>query len=156
MAAEAAAELSVKEVSVIKSRTVPQGIAAMMRLARDGEYKKVVEEMESALEDVVTGEITTATRTVEIDDVEVKEGEIIGLKNGKLVLSAKSLEEGCIELLKKIEMDDFELITLFYGKETTVDEVEHISKVIEDNYPDHEVEIQDGGQAHYQFVISIE
>lgn len=156
MAAEAAAELSVKEVRVVRSRTVPQGISAMLRLAKEGELDKVVKEMEAAMDEVVTGEITTATRTVEIDGVEVKSGEIIGLHNGKLVLSAKSLEEGCIELLKKIEMDDYELVTLFYGKDTTSDEVDHIAKIVEENYPDHEVEVQDGGQAHYQFVFSIE
>ncbi len=156
MASDAAAELSVKDVKVIRSRTAPQGISALMRLAPEGDLKKVVNEMTAAMDDVVTGEITTATRTVEIDGVEVKDGEIIALLNGKLVLSTQSLKEGCLGLLEKIEMDDYELISLFYGKETTTEEVDKIAKIVEEAYPDHEIEVQNGGQAHYQFVLAIE
>ncbi len=156
LAAEAAAELTVKEVYVVKSRTVPQGLAAMMRLAPDGDLEQVVQEMEAALEEVQTGEITTATRTVEIDGVKVKEGQIIGMLNGKLMVSAPELEEACISLLRKIEMDDYELITMFYGNNIKRDEVDEIAAKIQEAYPDHEIEIQAGEQPHYQFIFSVE
>ena len=156
LAAEAAADLSVKEIRVVKSRTVPQGLAAMMRLAPDGDLDQVAAEMEKALTDVETGEITIATRSVEIDGVTVKDGEIIGLLNGKLVLSAKKLDEACLQLLDKIEMDDLELITMFYGNNIKLKQVEEIASKIQEAYPDHEVEIQEGGQPHYQFIFSIE
>ncbi|HKJ27057.1 MAG TPA: hypothetical protein VJ965_05440, partial [Anaerolineales bacterium] len=156
LAAEAAAELSVKEIRVVKSRTVPQGLAAMMRLAPDGDLDQVSSEMDKALEDVQTGEITTATRTVEIDGINVKEGQIIGLLNGKLVLAAKKLDEACHQLLEKIDMDDMELITMFYGNNIKLDQVEEIAEKIQETYPDHEIEIQEGGQPHYQFIFSIE
>ncbi len=156
LAAEAAAELTVKEVHVVKSKTVPQGLAAMMRLAPDGDFEKVAKEMDEAIEEVQTGEITTATRTVEIDGVKVKEGQIIGLLNGKLIVAAPDLEEACLGLLRKIEMDDYELITMFYGNNIKTDQVEQIAGIIEETYPDHEVEIQAGGQPHYQFIFSIE
>ena len=156
MAADAAAELTVKNVTVIKSRTVPQGISAMMRLVPDGDFETVTKDMQSALDQVETGEITTATRTVEIDGVEVKEGQTIGLHNGKLVLAADSLEAGAIGLLKKIDMDDFELITMFSGKDVNDKQVEEISAKIAAEYPDHEIEVQDGGQAHYHFIFAIE
>jgi DAK2 domain fusion protein YloV len=156
LAAEAAADLTVKEVTVIKSRTVPQGLAAMMRMAPDGDYETVAKEMAAAIEDVQTGEITTATRNVEIDGVKVKEGQIIGLLNGKLIASAPNLEEACTSLLEKVGMDDYELITMFYGNNITEKRVQEIAEMIAEQYPDHEVEIQEGGQPHYQFIFSIE
>lgn len=156
MAAEQAAELTVKEVSVVHSHTVPQGLAAMMRLAPQGDFQQVVEEMEESLEEVATGEITIATRGVEIDGVKVKEGAIIAMLNGKLVYSAQNLLEGCLGLLEKVDMDTYELITMFYGNNITLPEVEKIAAEIGKVYPNHEIEIQDGGQPHYQFIFSIE
>jgi DAK2 domain fusion protein YloV len=156
MAAKAATEVTVKQVSVIPSRTVPQGLAAMLRLIPDGEMPYVVDEMETALGEVETGEITTATRSVEIDGVGVEKGEIIALHNGKLVLSATSLEEACLKFLEIAEADEYELITLFYGIDAPKNEVDQIAGKIQSRYPDHEIEIQNGGQPHYQFIISLE
>jgi hypothetical protein len=156
MSSQAAAELTVKNAVVIKSRTVPQGLAAMMRLAPQGDFDQVVSEMEKAMEDIITGEITIATRDVEIDGVDVKEGQIIALLDGKLVLSSSSLVKGCLGLLEKVNMDDYELITMFTGNNISKAEVDKVMKAIEKAYPDHEIEIQEGGQAHYQFIFSIE
>ena len=156
MAAKAAAEVTVKKVAVIPSRTVPQGLAAMLRLIPEGDFDAVIADMNSALNDIETGEITTATRSVEIDGVAVKEGEIIALHNGKLVLAAKSLEEACLGLLEKANAENYELITLFYGQDAPKSEVNQIADVIREAYPDHEIEVQEGGQPHYHFIISIE
>lgn len=155
-AAEAAAGLTVKNVAVIPSRTVPQGLAAMLRLAPQGDYQEVVKDMIAALDEVETGEITNATRNAEINGVTVWEGQIIALHNGNLVLAASSLEEACLGLLKKAHADHFELITLFYGADIPKQEVNRIVDVIRRKYPEQEVEVQDGGQPHYQFIISIE
>jgi DAK2 domain fusion protein YloV len=156
LAAEAAAELTVKDVHVVKSRTIPQGLSAMMRLAPDGDFNQVAEDMTAALDEVHTGEITTATRSVEIDGVQVKEGQIIGMLDGKLLVASPNLEETCLALLGKIDMDDTELITMFYGDNIKRTEVDEIASRIQEAYPDHEVEIQAGGQPHYQFIFSIE
>jgi dihydroxyacetone kinase-like predicted kinase len=156
LAAQAAAQLTVKKLTVVPSRTVPQGLAAMLALAPDGDYERVVEEMNRAIQDVETGEITRATRTVEIDEVPVKEGQIIALLDGKLVLSAESVKEACLGLLEKAEAQDHELITLFYGAEISKNEVSQIVDAIRAAYPGQEVEVQEGGQPHYQFIISIE
>jgi DAK2 domain fusion protein YloV len=156
LAAEAAAELTVKEVMVVKSRTVPQGLSAMMRLAPEGDLYQVASEMEKALGDVQTGEVTTATRNVEIDGVSCDEGQIIGLKDGKLVVSTSSLEETSLSLLEKFDMESTELITIFYGNNIKKDNVDLIAQKIQEAYPDHEIEIQEGGQPHYQFIFSIE
>ena len=128
----------------------------MMRLAPDADFKQVCKDMDAALDEVHTGEITTATRTVEIDGVKVKEGQIIGMLNGKLIIASPELEDACLSLLKKIEMDNYELITMFYGNNIKKDQVEKIAAKIEETYPDHEIEVQEGGQPHYQFIFSIE
>ncbi len=156
LAAESAAELTVKKVAVVPSRTIPQGLAAMLRLIPHGDFESVVEEMNTALSEVETGEITIATRSVEIDGVQVAEGQIIGLLNGKLVTASQKLEDGCIDLLKKAHANHFELITLFYGIEMNKNDVNQIADIIRQAYPEQEVEVQNGGQPHYQFIIAIE
>ena len=156
LTARAAAELTVKQVAVIPSRSVPQGLAAMMRLIPDGNFESVVTEMTDALDDVETGEVTIATRSVEIDGVQVEEGQIIALHNGKLVLAAASLEDACLGLLEKAHADHFELITLFYGGNIPKTEAFRIADVIRLRFSKQEIEVQEGCQPHYQFIISIE
>ncbi len=156
LAAEAVAKLTVKHVTVIPSRTVPQGLAAMLRLIATGDPKEVAADMISVLNEVQTGEITTATRSVEIDEVHVNEGQIISLLNGKLVLSSNNLKDATLGLLKKSRAGEFELITLFYGKDVSRNEVDVIANAIRKKYPKQEIEVQDGGQPHYHFIISIE
>jgi len=156
MAAEAAKDVTVKSVAVIPCRTIPQGLAAMLRLIPNGDFDMVVEEMNDAVGEVETGEITIATRSVEIDGVEVKEGEIIVLHNGKLVLSTDTLEKACLGLLEEAHAEYFELVTLFSGADTPHPEVIRIADAIRNAYPELEVEVQEGGQPHYQFIVSIE
>jgi dihydroxyacetone kinase-like predicted kinase len=156
MAAKNAAELSNKQVEVIPARTIPQGLNAMLRLVPDGDFDKVVSEMNDAINEVETGEITTSTRTVEIDGVKAKKGEIIALLNGKMVAATENLEETCLELLEHAHIQDYELITLFYGENVTLEEASLIENTIRDKYPEHVIEMHEGRQPHYQFIISIE
>jgi len=156
MAANQAKELTVKQVVVVPSKTVPQGLAAMLSLNPNDELDSVAERMTEVLSAVKTGEITIAVRNVEIDGVNVKEGQIIALLDGKLVISASSVEQGCMGLLEKAEADKHELITLYYGQELPRAEANRIADVIREKYSEQEVEVQDGGQSHYQFIISVE
>ncbi len=156
MAANQAKEVTVKQVAVVPSRTVPQGLSAMLSLHPDGELSAVAEKMIKALEHVRTGEITTATRSVEIDGVRVESGQVIALLDGKLVASASSVEEGCLEFLEKANAAEHELITLFYGQDMTHAESNRIADTIRNRYAGQEVEVQEGGQPHYQFIISVE
>jgi uncharacterized protein len=156
MAANQAKEVTVKQVGVVPSRTVPQGLAAMLSLQPDGDLDSVAEKMTKAMSEVQSGEITVATRTVEIDGVNVKNGEVIALLDGKLVAAASSVEEGCLKLLEKAKADEHELITLFYGQDMPHAEANRIADEIREKYSDQEVEMQDGGQPHYQFIISVE
>jgi DAK2 domain fusion protein YloV len=156
MAANQAKEVTVKQVAVVPSRTVPQGLAAMLSLNPDGELEAVAEKMTRALDNVETGEITVAVRSVEIDGVKVDTGQVIALLDGKLVAAAGSVEEGCLALLDKANAEEQELITLFYGENLSHVDANRIADLIRQKYPSQEVEVQEGGQSHYQFIISVE
>ena len=156
MAANQAKEVTVKQVAVVPSRTVPQGLSAMLSLDPNADLQAVAEKMTKALENVRTGEITTATRSVEIDGVKVKSGQVIALLDGKLVAAAGSVEEGCLAFLEKANTAEHELITLFYGQDMTHAEANRIADTIRSRYTSQEVEVQEGGQPHYQFIISVE
>lgn len=156
MAANQAKDVTVKQVAVVPSKTIPQGLSAMLSLHPDGELGPVAEKMTKALENVRTGEITTATRSVEIDGVKVETGQVIALLDGKLVASAGSVEAGCLELLEKAKAEEHELITLFYGQDLSHADANRIADTIRNKYPGQEVEVQEGGQPHYQFIISVE
>ncbi len=150
MAAKSAAELSVKKVEVIPTVTVPQGLAAMLRLIPGQELSQVAAEMQIAMNEIESGEITTAVREVEIDGIDVKEGEIISLHNGKLVGSNKTLKEGCITFLETAKANDYELITMFYGENISQEDAKSMAEFIQEEYSDQIVELQYGGQLHYQ------
>lgn len=156
MAANQAREVTVKNVLVVPSRTVPQGLAAMLALNPDGETAAVAEKMNKSLALVKSGEVTVATRSVEIDGVNVEKGQAIALLDSKLVCSAKSVEEATLCLLNKAEAGQHELITLFFGEDLAITEVNRIADKVREAYPGQEIEVQDGGQPHYQFIISVE
>jgi uncharacterized protein len=156
LAAQQAKEVTVKQIYIISSRNIPQGLAAMMHLNPDGNLETVAARMAKAIEDVTTIEITTATRTVEIDGVSVEQGHVIALVNGKLAISTGSVEEACLGALEKAGTAGCELITLFYGEDLSSNEANRIADSVRKAYPAQEIELQDGGQPHYQFIISVE
>jgi len=155
-AAEKAAAVTVKQVAVIPSINTPQGFSALLRLVPSGTLKENADAMKDALSDVHTGEITTATRTVEIDNVQVNKGQVIVLLDEKLVAATTSIEEACKELLTTAKAEEYERITLFYGEGMHINEVNRLADQIRSEYTDHEVEVHDGGQPHYQLIIAIE
>ncbi len=156
LAATAAKQSTVKQVEVLASNTVPQGLAAMLRLDPYSDLSDVFEEMEEALTEVDTGEITVATRSVTINDVDVKEGEAIALLNSQLVCAANSVNSACLALLDKVDLSEKERFTFFYGLNISKDDVDTIIENVQKKYPQMEVELHAGGQPHYQFIISIE
>jgi uncharacterized protein len=156
MAANQAKEVTVKQVEVVPSRTVPQGLTAMLSLQPDGEVGPVAERMTKALSTVQTGEITIAVRSVEIDGVHCDSGQVIALLDGKLVAASDSLEEACVRMLKKANASEHELITFYYGEDLPHADAHRIADMIREKYPEQEIEVQEGGQPHYQFIISVE
>ncbi|HID85395.1 MAG TPA: DAK2 domain-containing protein [Anaerolineaceae bacterium] len=156
LAAQAAAEVTVKQTRIVPSRTVPQGLAAMLSYDPDGDLDEVAAAMEAAMADVVTGEITRATRTVEIDGVRVREGQYIGLVDGKLLLGGDSLEEVLLDLLAQADIEERELVTMFYGGELTKAQANRLGDAVRERFPHLEVELQEGGQPHYALILSLE
>lgn len=156
LAAEAACDLSTKDVAVVHSRTVPQGIAALMALRPEREVEVNAEMMEQALKLVRTGEITRATRTVEIDGVDVKEGEIIALADGRLCSSGADESVVLDELLEQLEVADAGIISLYFGADIPVGEAAETADHIRALFPDVEVELVEGGQAHYHYILGVE
>ena len=156
LAAEEAKKISDKQVTVIPTINIPQGLVACLRLNPSGDYQEIIKEMNDSLSEVDAGEITTATRSIEINGIKVKKGEVIALLNGQLIESSDSVLKACATLLKKAKTEEREHITIFYGENTTKEMVDQLVAFINKEYPEHEVEVHEGGQPLYQFILSIE
>ena len=156
LAAEAAAEMADKAVVVVPTRTAPQGFGALLSFNPAGDLEQVAQEMEEAIAQVTTGELTRATRSVTIDEVTVAEGEIIGLVDGRLAAAGTDLAQVLPELLLAMDMDEREIISVYVGAGVSEDEAAQVVSDIEILYPEVEVELLPGGQAHYFFVLGAE
>lgn len=156
LAANSAKNLSVKQVEVIPTRNVAQGISAILRWNPDGDFQQIVDDMNDSLDEADCGEITIATRSVSVNNVEVKKGRTIGLLNGKILVAGDSVSETCLNLLEKTDIEQRERITLFYGSEISEEDANGIGELIKDKYPEHEIEVHNGGQPHYPLIISLE
>ncbi len=156
LAANNAITQTEKQVAVIRSKNVPQGISSLLRLDPEGDFEKTVESMNAALLDVESGEITIATRTVELNGVQVNEGQIIVIHNGDLVLARDTVQEALFAFLEESKTEDYERITIFYGNNIEEAEARRMVDLVQEKYPDHEVECHYGGQPHYYFIIAIE
>ncbi|MEW5989547.1 MAG: DAK2 domain-containing protein, partial [Chloroflexota bacterium] len=156
LAAEAARALSPKNVAVVPSRTIPQGISALFHLARDGDLESVAAQMTAACHQVATGEITRATRSVHLDGVKVKKGELIGLANGRLCASGKELPDVLAHTLAQMGVAERELLSVYYGQDVRPEEAQQVAGQVAELYPEMEVELLDGGQAHYYYILGAE
>jgi hypothetical protein len=156
LAAQQAAETSTKHVLVLPTRNLPQGVAALLAFDPNGDLDTVYAAMQRRLGDVQTGEVTTATKTVEIDGVAVKEGQIIGLHNGKLACAGSKPAQVILELLNLMHAPDHELVTLYYGNNLTPAEVETDKAAITAAFPNLEIQTFFGGQAYYHYIFSLE
>jgi DAK2 domain fusion protein YloV len=156
MAAEQSRELSDKTVAVVPSRFVPQGIAALLALNFQADLETNVESMEQAMAEVETGEITFATRSATINGVSVEDGEIIGLHNGELKVCGATTEQVARHLLSAMNSRSREIITLYYGEDIGEEEADQLADLLQEDWPDQEIEVIPGGQPHYHYIISVE
>jgi DAK2 domain fusion protein YloV len=156
LAAQQASGLTAKSLSVVPTTSVPQGIAALLALDPDGELDTVSQAMGQAVGGVKTVEMTVATRTVELDGVQVNEGQVIGLLNGRLAASGDDLEAVLLQVLEKAGAPHSELISLYYGAGLTAIQANKLGDRVREAWPRVEVEIVRGGQPHYQFIASLE
>ncbi len=156
LASEAARDLSPKHVAVVGTRSVPQGFNAMLHYDPDGDLDGVAAAMMEAITHVATGEITRAIRSVTLDGVAVNEGEIIGLVNGRLCASGPALTDVLERVLAAMQMDNRELVSLYYGQDVNDEDASQVAEQIQTLYPDAEVEVLPGGQAHYFYILGAE
>jgi DAK2 domain fusion protein YloV len=157
LAAEQAARLADdREVIVIPTRTMPQGISALLPYDPKGDFDRIAETMRDAKDEIVTGEITTATRSVEINGVEVAEGQIIGLVDGDLAVSGDDLNHVVLNVIEQMCTIDCELITLYYGNNVQDGEAQALIAELSAIFSDQEFELVYGGQAHYHYILSAE
>ncbi|HEY3368578.1 MAG TPA: DAK2 domain-containing protein [Symbiobacteriaceae bacterium] len=157
LAAEQAAALTDKKVYVIPSRSIPQGIAAMVSFLPEGEGEKLTKAMTRSIQDVQTGEITFSVRDTVYGEISIKEGDILGLWNGQIKLTGKSPDAVLVDLLAQMVADrGGEVITVYWGEGVDEDRAEALGEELRRKFPDHEVEIQFGGQPLYFYVFSLE
>lgn len=156
LTARQVAELTAKRVRVIPTSTVPQGIAAMLAHDPNGDPAQVASAMETALRQVQTGELTLATRSVGLDGINVREGQFIGLLDGRLVVADNALETAMLRLLEKANASQAELITVYSGADLPPAEASRLADRIREAWPKQEVELHEGGQPHYPLILSIE
>ncbi len=150
------ADLTSKRIRVVPSRSVPQGIAALSAFNDSAQIDENVTAMTRALKQVRTVELTKAVRDAEIDGVSVKDGEVIGLLDGRLIASGDDLLRiGCLAI-QQVNMDDYELVTIFSGADTSDVEIRGLADSVRQRYAGIGVEVHSGGQPHYDFVIAIE
>ena len=157
LAAEQAKTLTEdKNVVVIPSKTVPQGIAALINYAYDKSPEENAAQMTAEMKRVKTGQVTYAVRDTSIDGMEIRQGNIMGLDDSTIRAVGDSVEETAYELLMNMMDGDSELVTLYYGEETTEEEAQALADRVAEKYPDVEVEVHSGNQPIYYYVISVE
>ena len=154
--AEEAARLSAKQAIVVPSKSVPQGISALMGLTpeRDLEYNR--RNMAEAIANVITVEITRATRDATINQVKVQAGKPIGLLNDELIATGESDTDMAIQILKHAGIDKGALVTIYYGSDASASDADALSGEIMDTFPEVTVEVIYGGQPYYKYILSVE
>ncbi|MFL7837982.1 MAG: DAK2 domain-containing protein [Candidatus Promineifilaceae bacterium] len=156
LAAEAASNLSPKSVAVVPTKTIPQGFGAMLAFRPDGDLEHTTMEMDEAAQQVLTGQLTRATRSVTIDDVDVQEGHIIGLVDGRLCSSGPEIEAVLHDVLESMDAANREIVSIYYGADVDEEEATAVAEKIESIYEDVEVELLPGGQPHYFYILGAE
>ena len=156
LAAKQAAELAEENVFVIESKTAPQGLAAVMVFNSQLSPEENFANMQEVLSSVSTLEVTHAVRDTNIEGVEIKKDQFMGIKDGKIVVSDLSLNTVLEELLEKSIDEDKEIVTLYLGEDSTDEHTDFLEELIENKYPDVEVELIESGQPVYPYIIGVE
>lgn len=157
MAANQARDLTEdKEIIVIPSKTVPQGIAAVINFSADAGVKENEEVMMEAIANVKTGQVTYAVRDTRIDDKEIHEGDIMGIGDTGILAVSTSIDSTTKEMLAQLVDEDSELISIYYGEDVSDEDAEHLIAEIEELYPDQDVDAHRGGQPIYYYILAVE
>jgi len=156
LSAQQVVSLTHKEVFVVPSDTLPQGITALLSFNFDADFSSNCQAMTEAAQHIQTAEITTAVRTVQIGGVRVREGDYIGLINGNLTIAGQHIESVVQDTLQRMGIDQYEIVTLYYGEDITADEAQQTAQRIKQYYSHLEIEVVNGGQPYYTYIVSAE
>ncbi|NRD78836.1 DAK2 domain-containing protein [Bacillus sp. BRMEA1] len=156
MAAKQAAEVSEEEVYVIPSKTVPQGLTAVLSFNPSQDVQANEAAMNEALQHVKTGQITFAVRDTQIDGLDIEKDDFMGIAEGKIIVKNKDKRKAAEDLLTQMIDEDAEILTIIYGEDITEDEVSKLSQFVEETFGNVEIEIHNGKQPLYSYIFSIE
>ncbi len=156
LAAEQAAKVSGGIVHVVPTKTVPQGIGALLAFNEEETGGENSRRMKEAASKIITLEVTYAVRDANYEDHEIKKGQILGMVDGKLALTAKDCREGVLKLFENAIKQDHELVTIYYGQDTSEEEATALGEEIAAVYDWVDIEIHAGGQPLYFYLISLE
>ena len=156
MAANQAKELSEKNIIVIPTKNTPQGFTALVNFNADASVEENEQALMESLTMVKSGQVTFAVRDTVMNDVEVKEGNIIGIAEGKLMDAGESVDEITTSLVEKLVDEDSAIVTLFYGEDVTEDDANNLRDELEEKFEDLDIELYYGGQPLYYYLISVE
>ena len=145
-----------KDILVIPTKTVPQGITAVINYMPEADIDTNAETMNEEIKNVKTGQVTYAVRDTKIDDKEIHEGDIMGIGDAGILSVGQSVEETAKDMLSQLVDDDTELISLYYGQDVLEEDAAHFAEQIEELYPDVDVDAHSGGQPIYYYVLSVE
>ena len=145
-----------KNIIVIPTKTIPQGITALISYVPDKTVEQNTEEMLEAMTHVKTGQVTYAVRDTKIDDKEIRQGDIMGIGDKGILAVGQGIEDITVETLKEMVDEDTEIISIYYGADVTEEAAEQLCERLEELYPDFDVEINQGGQPIYYYVVSVE
>jgi DAK2 domain fusion protein YloV len=156
LSAQQVLDLTQKEVYVVPSKTLPQGIAALLAFNFDADFTTNSQAMTGALQNVQTAEITTAVRSVQVGGVHVGEGDFIGVVNGHLAVAGQDVQAVLQDTLQRMHIDRYEIVTLYYGEDVTLEEARETSRRIKEKHSHLEIEVVSGGQPYYAYILSAE
>ncbi|HEU5367885.1 MAG TPA: hypothetical protein VFU69_05460, partial [Ktedonobacterales bacterium] len=149
-------ELTEKEVHVVSTDTMPEGVSALLAFNYESDFTTNCTTMDAAAKRVQTAEITTAVRSVQLDGLHVQEGDIIGLLNGRLVVANTDMLAVLRETLQRMKAEQYEIFTLYYGDTITAEQADETARQIKSWYPSQEIEVLSGGQPYYAYILSAE
>lgn len=145
-----------KDIIVIPTKTVPQGITAIINYMPEADVDTNIDAMKEAIENVKTGQVTYAVRDTKIDDKEIHEGDIMGIGDAGILAVGQSVEATTKEMLAELVDEDTELISLYFGQDVLEEDAERFAGEVEGLYPDIDVDVHSGGQPIYYYVLSVE
>lgn len=145
-----------KNIIVIPTKTIPQGITALINYVPEKNVEQNTEEMMESIRNVKTGQITYAVRDTKIDDKEIRQGDIMGIGDHGMLAVGNSIQDVAMETVDAMVDDETEIVSVYYGSDVNPEDAQKLGEELEERYPDFDVEINEGGQPIYYYVLSVE